>query len=267
MNEEKSNMMEDLFRKVLGESEVTPGSEVAAKIMRTLERKEFFRFNVSRFNVWYLGGIAATFAFAGILLFSDPGHKNTSKSPTGTIMSDSSEFEKKNDTLIIIKEVKPVLKEEKRAKKDNDTIVAGTISGKMHEKADLKAVSSKELKSDALSIPVVSAAEAKEGASVLVAGIKSSINRGCVPLYVKFTSTSSKEASLEWNFGDGGTSDKENPEWVFDVAGVYKVTLTVKDEDGREAVTSQISLFYRSQKLHLTWYRKTRFFLLMKLLL
>lgn len=238
MSEDKLNRMEDLFQKVLGEAEVTPGSEIAGKIMRIVGRKEFFRFNVSRFNIWYLGGIAATCAFAGIMLFSDPGHKNSPEFPSGTMMSDSSELEKKNDTLIIIKEVKPVRPQEGENSR-GDTIDAGTASHGTHKDSDIRPVSSKGTKRNAVSIPVVSSKEVSEGAYVLVAGIKASINRGCVPLYVKFTSTSTSGASLEWNFGDGGTSDKESPEWVFDVAGVYKVALSAKDANGREAVTSQ----------------------------
>ncbi len=38
--------------------------------------------------------------------------------------------------------------------------------------------------------------------------------------------------SYEWNFGDGNTSNLQNPTYVYPVNGIYTVTLTVTDSDG-----------------------------------
>ncbi len=49
---------------------------------------------------------------------------------------------------------------------------------------------------------------------------------GCAPLTVQFTNTSLQGLSYHWNFGDGGQSTADNPSYVFNVPGVYTITLT-----------------------------------------
>ncbi|MBK9175389.1 MAG: PKD domain-containing protein [Flavobacteriales bacterium] len=49
---------------------------------------------------------------------------------------------------------------------------------------------------------------------------------GCAPLTVSFTNTSLMAQSYQWNFGDGGTSTADNPTYIYNVPGVYSVTLT-----------------------------------------
>lgn len=44
---------------------------------------------------------------------------------------------------------------------------------------------------------------------------------------IKFTNTSSKTGALTWDFGDGTTSNEENPEHDYAAAGNYNVTLTI----------------------------------------
>ncbi|MCX4391228.1 collagenase [Micromonospora peucetia] len=46
-------------------------------------------------------------------------------------------------------------------------------------------------------------------------------------------------ASRSWNFGDGGTSTATNPTRTYQAAGTYPVTLTVTDDKGATARTSQ----------------------------
>ncbi|MBX2972980.1 MAG: PKD domain-containing protein [Flavobacteriales bacterium] len=50
--------------------------------------------------------------------------------------------------------------------------------------------------------------------------------RGCAPLAVSFTNTSLQGVSYQWSFGDGGTSTADNPTYIYNVAGVYTVTMT-----------------------------------------
>lgn len=49
---------------------------------------------------------------------------------------------------------------------------------------------------------------------------------GCAPLTVSFTNNSLMAQSYQWNFGDGGTSTADNPTYIYNVPGVYSVTLT-----------------------------------------
>lgn len=50
---------------------------------------------------------------------------------------------------------------------------------------------------------------------------------GCAPLTVDFTNTSLLGETYLWNFGDGGTSQAENPSYTWNAPGTYTVSLTV----------------------------------------
>ncbi|WP_177764182.1 PKD domain-containing protein [Flavobacterium sp. I3-2] len=43
----------------------------------------------------------------------------------------------------------------------------------------------------------------------------------------QFTNSSTNASNFQWNFGDGTTSNQQNPTHIFTVAGTYNVTLTV----------------------------------------
>ena len=59
---------------------------------------------------------------------------------------------------------------------------------------------------------------------------------GLFPLAVSFTNTSDQgtgnSIQFEWNFGNGDISDDENPIYVYEVPGIYLVTLTVSTNHG-----------------------------------
>lgn len=50
---------------------------------------------------------------------------------------------------------------------------------------------------------------------------------GCAPLSVQFTNTSLLGETYQWIFGDGGTSQAENPLYTWNTPGTYTVTLVV----------------------------------------
>src|SRR5512133_257032 len=68
--EERDISLENLFRKKLEDSEIEPGENLTRRFMSRLERREFFRFNPLRFNLYYLTAAIAALLAAGILIFS-----------------------------------------------------------------------------------------------------------------------------------------------------------------------------------------------------
>ncbi|MEP2058231.1 MAG: PKD domain-containing protein, partial [Maribacter litoralis] len=65
---------------------------------------------------------------------------------------------------------------------------------------------------------------------------------GAAPLSVSFVGSNSTDdvgiVSYAWDFVDGGTSTEADPEYVFEAAGVFEVTLTVTDEEGLSDTTT-----------------------------
>ncbi|WP_324027975.1 PKD domain-containing protein [Maribacter sp. BPC-D8] len=80
-----------------------------------------------------------------------------------------------------------------------------------------------------------------------IAIASSDIDSGEAPLTVLFVGSASVDdtevISYAWDFGDGGTSSEVDPEYIFNTAGVYEVTLTVEDAEGlTDSVTITITV-------------------------
>ena len=60
--------------------------------------------------------------------------------------------------------------------------------------------------------------------------------QGCSPLCVNFTDLSTiatgTDTAWDWNFGDGGTSNQQNPKHCYTKPGIYSVSLTVTSSNG-----------------------------------
>lgn len=68
---------------------------------------------------------------------------------------------------------------------------------------------------------------------------------GSAPLQVQFTGSNSSDADgalrYEWDFGDGGTSDKADPLYTYNSEGAYTAVLTVYDDNCAQD-TSQVAI-------------------------
>ena len=79
---------------------------------------------------------------------------------------------------------------------------------------------------------------AKAHQKVPVAAFSASPTSGNGPLKVVFTDKSvGKPISWRWNFGDGTSSTTKNPTNIYNKAGKYTVTLTVKNAKGNNKIT------------------------------
>lgn len=73
----------------------------------------------------------------------------------------------------------------------------------------------------------------------LHATFSADVTSGNVPLTVHFTNLSSGEfTQVSWDFGDGGTSQEDNPIHVYLNAGKYTVTLTITGSNGSDQYIS-----------------------------
>ncbi len=71
------------------------------------------------------------------------------------------------------------------------------------------------------------------GPTIPVAAFEESPTSGNPPLNVQFTDESTgSPTSWAWTFGDGGTSNLQNPSKTYQNAGTYTVTLTVTNSEG-----------------------------------
>ena len=55
---------------------------------------------------------------------------------------------------------------------------------------------------------------------------------------LQLSNQSANAVSYHWDFGNGLTSDKENPEFYYPIHGEYMITLTVTDAKGKSSKSS-----------------------------
>ena len=69
----------------------------------------------------------------------------------------------------------------------------------------------------------------------LVADFDCDLDSLCLGTSINFSNQSENESMIFWDFGDGWTSElTNNPQHLYDTAGIYKVRLTARAEDGTE---------------------------------
>lgn len=77
------------------------------------------------------------------------------------------------------------------------------------------------------------------GNATPVAGFTTNVTSGTAPLSVQFNDTSSNAPTAwYWNFGDGYTSDIQDPVHLYTVSGTFSVVLTVTNDAGSNVTTA-----------------------------
>jgi PKD repeat protein len=77
-------------------------------------------------------------------------------------------------------------------------------------------------------------------ASGLLAAFSATTVQGTAPLTVSFTDQSAGIPGLTgwaWDFGDGGSSTEQHPEYTYTTTGTFSVTLTVANGEGSDSLT------------------------------
>lgn len=245
MKNKKENInLRELFSRKLGKAEVIPDASVRSKIMRRVARKEFLRFNASRLNIYYLGAILISGIATGLFLFSPSAnidHINKSM---------PSEIVYKTDTpnYIEVPVELPQRKDQDRSKIFGSETKSKLVISNPADKEIIKSIKAADSNKDiAPQTTNINSSLSKKGLfSSSTAGnqklrtgykpdallIDPNSAVGCAPLKVRFHNKSASYDSCRWTFGDGGYSNKKDPEWIFDVAGEYKVILIVYSDGG-----------------------------------
>lgn len=79
--------------------------------------------------------------------------------------------------------------------------------------------------------------------AAVVANFTSDKTSGCSPLTVNFTDLSTGgPTSWSWAFGNGNTSNLQNPSAVYNTPGVYSVTLTASDASSSSTIIKTITV-------------------------
>jgi PGF-pre-PGF domain-containing protein len=74
------------------------------------------------------------------------------------------------------------------------------------------------------------------------ANFTANVTYGTAPLSVQFTDSSENETGWNWNFGDGATSNEQDPVHTYLSAGNYTVNLTVNNSNGSDSKLSAITV-------------------------
>ncbi len=253
--EERDNALETLFRNKLDGNEMPVSDELAGLVMGRLGRREFFRFNLLRFNIYYL--TAAIAALTVTLLILIPGSGTTAET-TGPGLP--------QETMKTVPSASLMQQDEVPAVRDTMNVTGATARKEEGPKA---AVTTNE-KSEATPVgltdreqalasghPVAETVRVSTATTRVAAGpagregmkatsptaalsFETSVSSGCVPLHVSFACNEGDYALTSWSFGDGGTSSLKNPDYIFDIPGTYGVTLTVTDVKGRSSSANTV---------------------------
>jgi PKD repeat protein len=245
--EDRDNSLESLFRNKLEDNEVVAGSDLTARFMRRLGRREFLRFNPLRFNIYYVAVAAAGLTVAGLLLIAKPRNENKIQtrqqeiteteviSETGTKEIMSSETTGASNTAVTPPAVSGADKAE--------TAPAGVAE----RQAFLDTPASHRAAAVNVSRVVPEDTELKTAGPV-VPHIEPSVTSGCVPLHVRFSCNTGDMYTRAWQFGDGGSSALAEPDYIYDLPGIYRVTLTLTNSKGRKSTAETVIEAYGSPR-------------------
>lgn len=255
MEEDKlNNDLEELFSRKFENSELVPGDAVRKNLMKRLGRKEFIRFNPSRFNIYYLAVAVAAGAAAVILLVSGPdetGRKDNipSREQTGSVKTLVPVNSDHTEPVAGIKAENKTIENSKVYPDPGRGIqpgLPGPAEKMKEQEGDRSEARNKIIEKQSVKpgMPVPESVGDVPMHIKPVADFNASPYSGCTPLRVKFTNRSFSFDSCLWLFGDGGHSNEKDPEWIYDIPGEYKVTLQLYGKDGSSVMSSEKVIVY-----------------------
>ncbi len=230
--EQRDNNLEDLFRSKLEENEMVAGSDLEGRVMRRLERREFFRFNISRFNFYYLTAALAALTVAGVILLS--GHDNEQQ-PAGTgiqqkavtMVPGEAVSAGKLDDSISVAVKSSLVKVADTAFKPASVSTSGDSQPEREPELTFR-----RPEAETVNVSTIGTGRISVISPAAILSVEASVASGCVPLHVSFACNAQESQKISWDFGDGGTSSLRNPDYIFNLPGTYTVTLTTPGQGG-----------------------------------
>jgi PKD repeat protein len=245
----KDSNLRELFRQKLENSEVTPDAAVKSKLMRKVARKEFMRFNPARINIYYVGVLIVAAVTTSLMIFTNAKdtRSNDADKSLNTVISPDTLYISESQVLT------PVRNKTGKIVKNTESHFSSTLTD-----SHKKVLTSSTVRNDSdrintfIPVNVANSISRKRifidsGAvnNKLQSGYTTGDNMispvasaGCAPFKIRFYNKAVSFDSCRWIFGDGGYSNEKDPEWIFDVAGEYKVKLMVFDQDGKSSVST-----------------------------
>ena len=237
--EEQDNIGK-LFRDRLENAEVLPSEWLRDDIMRKAGRKEFFRFNPARLNIYYISLLVLAAATA-FILFTDAFRKEESKPSPGNELNQVPD----TNQSVILQERLPESNSERQTNYLEKRIAATEVidSGSRRSADDQE----KRLPQETVITPpeknifsirglfsnnVEDINKLQGGSQFIDNLIEPSQQEGCAPLKIRFSCKQGSYESYQWSFGEEGSSSAKNPEWTFNAEGEYKVGLVTRRSDG-----------------------------------
>jgi PKD repeat protein len=259
-SKEHYTSIRDLFRKNLEYAEVVPSPDLKATLMHKVARKEFLNFNAGRFNIFYLGSIVGAIFVASSLIFAGNKKNDRGKTPDAAFVIARADIVKIAE-IPAEHSVKHTLANNQNKTSENSSSLKPVVTAKETALVNpsVKGVKVPENINVSYSRNDIFRNQNTEG-KILMKRSSSVENvifpvafSGCAPLRVQFRNTAGSYDSCRWTFGDGGFSDKKEPEWIYDVEGEYKVGLEIFS--GGKSITSSSTVnVYPRPKAHFEFF-------------
>lgn len=248
--------IEDLFHSQFDGFIAEPSTGLWTSIRYKLMWNEFFRFSLNTFNAYYLAA-AVLVTTGGIILISSlirpdlPEATDTAEKQTATEELTAPREGEMAGQPGVSTEQKTT--RQRRQKETPTGVKPGTGDEETgDEDKQLKGdagetITETEAASESKILKETGPGESKESDKTekltVTVGFEMSKKSGCAPLAVSFINRSENAEKYLWTFGDGGSSQEENPSYLFDEPGEYTVSLKITGADGKEySASSSITI-------------------------
>jgi PKD repeat protein len=254
MSDKKVNI-EELYRSQFEEFTAEPSAGLWTRVRYKLMWHEFFRFSLNTFNAYWLGAAIAITA-SGIILFTHLNKTYTETTPpatpTGIVPSPEVTGSEQPQTTPAERKGLITGRRKSSVTEARKTSESGSQGEKQVSETGKTSASETQSTTNPSRLTETTP-ETSTGTNEKLtasANFEMSCESGCAPLAVNFMNRSVNAAKYYWTFGDGGCSEEQNPNYVFDEPGDYTVSLKVTGADGLEYTALSVIKIHPTPKAY-----------------